>query len=252
MRQRCTAIGLCKGVFRHNTYSWYSLFRFFSLSDENSVTDSSASDENSVTDSSASDEHSVTDSSASDDSSLGESTHDVSALEMLQTPDRAATLIQKQFRKSFPRKSSSSSSLIVEPWSATTVALSAFEAQPDVTETTDHEDDGDFIGYSEEKEVAKEEKRSGKALWEIAVIAGKFIGATMISGMTFGSPVDEDDAIAVVALTKGSTGGGGGGAGVGGTEGAGAGVTGGTWGRRYRWNGGGHVGTVSGRRVVFS
>ena len=112
---------------------------------------------------------------------------------------------------------------MLEPWSATTVALSAFEAQPDVTETTDHEDDEDFTEHSEEEEVAKEEHRSGKALWGIAAIAGTFIGARMISGMMGGSPADEDDAIAVVALTKSGVGGGGGGAG-----GAGAGGAGGT------------------------
>jgi hypothetical protein len=200
MRHCCTAVGLCKSVFRHDTYSWYSLFCFFSFSDESSVTNASASD----------------------DSSLGQSTHSVLALEM-QTSDRAAALIQKQFRKSFSRKSSSSSSLMLEPWSATTVALSAFEAQPDVTETTDHEDDEDFTEYSEEKDVAKEEQRSGKALWGIAAIAGTFIGATMISAMRGGSPVDEDDAIAVGTLTKGGASGGGGGAG-----GAGAGGAGGT------------------------
>jgi hypothetical protein len=54
---------------------------------------------------------------------------------------------------------------MLESWSATTVALSAFEAQPDVTETTDHEDNEDFTDHSEKKEVAKEEHRSG-AFWE--------------------------------------------------------------------------------------
>jgi hypothetical protein len=137
----------------------------------------------------------------------------------IQTSDRAAALIQKQFRKSFPQKSSSSSALMLEPWSATTVARSPFEAQPDVTESTEHEDDEDFTEHSEEKEVVfKEEQRSGKSLWGVAAIAGTFIGATMINGMMGGSPVDEDDAIAVGALTKGSAGGGGGGAG--GTAGA--------------------------------
>jgi hypothetical protein len=165
-------------------------------------------------------------SSASDDSSLGQSTHSVLALEM-QTSDRAAALIQKQFRKSFSRKSSSSSSLMLEPWSATTVALSAFEAQPDVTETTDHEDDEDFTEHSEEEEVAKGDQRSRNALWGTAAIAGTFVGASMISSMIGGSPVDEDDAIAVVALTKGSIGGGGGGAGGAGGAGA-AGGAGGT------------------------
>jgi hypothetical protein len=169
----------------------------------------------------------VTDSSAIDEWSLEESTHGVLALDMLQTPsDRAAVLIQKQFRKSFSQKSSSLS-FMLEPPSATTIALSAFEAQPDVTETTYYEDDEDFTENSEEKEVAKEEQRSGKALWKITAIAGTFIGATMISGMLGGSPVDEDDAVAVAALIKGSAGGGGGGAGGGGA-GAGAGGTGGT------------------------
>jgi hypothetical protein len=123
-----------------------------------------------------------------------------------------------------------------EPWSATIVALSAFEAQPDVTETTDHEDDEDLTEYSEEKEVAKEEHRSGKKLWGIAAIAGTFIGATMVGGMIGGSPADEDDVIAVVALTKGSAGGGGGRCW---SRGAGAGGAG----RLGR-----HVSTVSGRR----
>jgi hypothetical protein len=139
---------------------------------------------------------------------------------MLQTSDRAAGLIQKLFRKSFSQKSSSS--LILEPSSATAIALSAFGAKPDVTETTEHEDDEDFTEHSEEEEVAKEEHRSGKALWGIAAIAGTFIGATMVSGILGGSPVDEDDAIVVVTLVKGSAGGGGGGAG----GGAGAGVGG--------------------------
>jgi hypothetical protein len=177
---------------------------------------------------SCSDENSVTDSSASDDSSLAQSAHGVPALGELQTSDLAAALIQKQFRKSFPHKSLSSSALLLEPWSATTVALSTFEAQPDVTETTNHEDDEDFTEHSEEKEVAKEEQRSGKSLWGITAIAGTFIGMKMISGMMSGSPVDEDDAIAGVALTKGSASGGGGGTGVGGTGGAGAGGAGGT------------------------
>jgi hypothetical protein len=128
-------------------------------------------------------------------------------------------LIQKQFRKSLSRKSSSS--LMLEPWSATTVALSAFEAQPDVTETTDYEDDEDFTEHSEEEEVAKGEQRSRNALWGTAAIAGTFVGASMISSMIGGSPVDEDDAIAVVALTKGSIGGGGGGVGGAGVGGAG-------------------------------
>jgi hypothetical protein len=203
MRQCCRAIGLCKGVFRHDTYIAGTYFSFFfSFSDENSVTDSSASD----------------------DSSLGESTHGVPALGKIQTSDRAAALIQKQFRKSFPQKSSSSSALMFEPWSATTVSRSPFEAQPDVNETKDHEDNEDFTEHSEEKEVvSKEEQRSGKSLWGITAIAGTFVGATMISGIMGGSPVDEDDAIAVAALTKASAGGGGGG-----TGGAGAGGAGGT------------------------
>jgi hypothetical protein len=142
---------------------------------------------------------------------------------MLQTSERAAALIQKQFRKTFSQKSS----LSLEPSSATTIALSAFEAQPDVTETINHEDDEDFTENSEEKEVPKEEHRSGKGLWGIAAIVGTFIGATMISGLIGGSPVDEDDAIAVVTLTTGSAGGGGGDAG-GGATGAGGGGTGGT------------------------
>jgi hypothetical protein len=160
---------------------------------------------------------------------------------MLQASDSAASLIQKQFRKSFSRKSSSS--LMLEPWSATTVALSAFEAQPDVTETTDHEDDEDFTEHSEEKEVAKEEHRSGKALWGIAAIAGTFIGATILMSMIM--PVDEDDVIALVAFTKGGTGvsgGGGGGAGASATTGMGAGVGAGTGGTATA--GGGGVGTA--------
>jgi hypothetical protein len=118
---------------------------------------------------------------------------------------------------------------MLKPSSATTIALSTFEAQPDVTETIHHEDDEDFTENSEEKEVAKEEHRSGKGLWKIAAIAGTFIGATMIRGMIGDSPVDEDDAIAVVTLTKDSAVGGGGDAGFGGTgAGAGGGGTGGT------------------------
>lgn len=109
---------------------------------------------------------------------------------------------------------------MLEPSRGTAIALSAFGAPPDVTETTDHEDDEDLTEHLDEKEVAKEEHRSGKALWGVAAIAGTFIGATMISGMIGGSPVDEDDAVAVVTLIKGSAGGGGGGAG-----GAGAGGT---------------------------
>jgi hypothetical protein len=40
-----------------------------------------------------------------------------------------------------------------------------------------------------------------EALWRSQPLR-KFVGATMVSGMIGGSPVDEDDAIAVVALTK--------------------------------------------------
>jgi hypothetical protein len=140
---------------------------------------------------------------------------------MLQAYITAAALIQKQFRKSFPQRSSSS--LILEPSSAAAIAASAFGEKPDVTEIIDHEGDENFTEHSEEEEVAKEEPRSGRALWGIAAIAGTFIGATIIGGMIGGSPVDEDDAIAAVTVIEGGAGGGGGGGG-----GAGGGAGGGT------------------------
>jgi hypothetical protein len=58
---------------------------------------------------------------------------------MLQNVDRAAALIQKAVSKVVSSESPSSFIVNVRR-SATIVALSAFEAQPDVTETTDHED----------------------------------------------------------------------------------------------------------------
>jgi hypothetical protein len=62
----------------------------------------------------------------------------------------------------------------------------------------------------------------------------------MVSGMIGGSPADEDDAIAVVALTKAVEVAAGGGAGVGGC-----------WGWRCRWNGGGHVRHSKWKKMVF-
>jgi hypothetical protein len=102
---------------------------------------------------------------------------------------------------------------MLEPSSATAIVLSAFGATPDVTEITDHEGDEDCTEHSEEEEVAKEEPRSGRALWGIAAISGTFIGATIIGGMIGG--LDEDDAIAAVTVIKEGAGGGAGGGTVG-------------------------------------
>jgi hypothetical protein len=198
-------VGSAKASFgtAHTAGTHFSVF-FFSFSYAQCVTDLSASD---------------------DESSLGESSHGASTSAMLQGHNSAAALIQKQFRKSFPQRSSSS--LMLEPSSATAIALSAFRAKSDVTEIIDHESDEDFTEHSEEEEVAKEEHRSGRALWGIAAIAGTFIGVTMIGGVLGGPPVDEDDAIAVVTIVKGGAGGGGGGAGGTGGGGAGGGGAGG-------------------------
>jgi hypothetical protein len=229
------------------------------------------------------DEHFVTDSYASDDSSLGESSHGVSALEMLQASDRAASSIQRQFRKLLSRRASAVSSAtgvndhrigatgigigmaalgfaavqmdmfdsmddtessdedendIIEAGAATS-SLSPIGGKPvdgekpDITETTDHEDDEDSTEYSEKEGADKENEkeqthRSGKYLWGVVAVAGTFIGAAILSSMT--TPVDEDDVIALAAFAKGGTGvggGGGGGGGAGATVGAGAGAGGG-------------------------
>jgi hypothetical protein len=102
--------------------------------------------------------------------------------------------------------------------------------KPDITETTEHEDDEDSTEYSEkegsDKENEKEQThRSGKYLWGVVAIAGTFIGASILSSMT--TPVDEDDVIALTAFAKGGAGvggGGGGGGGTGATAGVGAGA----------------------------
>jgi hypothetical protein len=229
------------------------------------------------------DEHFVTDSYASDDSSLGELSHGVSALEMLQASDRAASSIQRQFRKSLSRRASAASiatsvndyrvgttgiviGMVALGFAAVQMDLSdimedtessdedeneIIEAgaaasslspiggkpvdgeKPDITETTDHEDDEDSTEYSEkvgaDKENEKEQThRSGKFLWGVVAVAGTFIGAAILSSMT--TPVDEDDVIALAAFAKGGAGaggGGGGGGGTGATVGAGGGAGGG-------------------------
>jgi hypothetical protein len=133
-----------------------------------------------------------------------------------QASDRAAVLIQRQFRSSLPQ-------------SATAVALSdmALSDMPDVTETTcyEDEDDDDFV----EETTAEEPKhRSGNVLWGVAgaamvLVAPKVLGAVMGGG----SPVDEDDLITGSMVLKGNAGGaGGGGAGAGGAGGGGAGASG--------------------------
>jgi hypothetical protein len=100
--------------------------------------------------------------------------------------------------------------------------------KPDVTETTEHEDDQDLTEYSEKAGTAEENEkeethRSGKYLWGVAAIAGTFVGASILRSMT--TPVDEDDVIALTAFAKGGAGvGGGGGGGGGGGAGATAGV----------------------------
>jgi hypothetical protein len=168
-----------------------------------------------------SDEHSVSESSASDDdSSLGESSQSVSPAEdMLEhASDRAAVLIQRQFRSYLTQSSSSS-------FSATAIAISDM---PDVTETTYYEDDEDeyFGEEAKEEEGAEEPKhRSGKFLWGVAG-AAMALGVPKVLGavMDGGSPVDEDDLMAGAMTLQGNSGGaGGGGAGGGGAGGGGAG-----------------------------
>jgi hypothetical protein len=237
------------------------------------------------------DEHSVTDSYASDDSFIMESTLGVSALEIHQASDRAASLIQKHFRKLLSRRVSAASSAtdvndhrigvtgigivgmaplgfvavqsdlpdisegtehsyedenhIVEAGAAASPLSPINVDKPDVTETSEHEDDEDFTESSEEKgtdeELEKEEThRSGKHLWRIAAIAGTFVGASILSSMT--APVDEDDVIALVAFSKGGAGvggGGGGGGGAGATAGVGAGAGAGSGGTAASGGGGG-------------
>lgn len=90
---------------------------------------------------------------------------------------------------------------------------------PEVIDATDRDDDEEFSDHSakeEEKGEKVEEKSRAQYLWGVAAIAGTFIGANLVGRMLGGSPVDEDDAIAVVAIIKG-----GGGAGAGGGGGAG-------------------------------
>jgi hypothetical protein len=158
----------------------------------------------------------VAESSASDDdSSLGESSQSVSPAEDIleEASDRAAVLIQKQFR-SFLNQSSALS------FSATAVALSDM---PDVTETTYYEDDEDFTEETKEEEVAEEPKhRSGKFLWGVAGAAMTLVAPKMLGALTGGgSPVDEDDLMSGAMALQGNAGGGG--AGGGGAGGAGAG-----------------------------
>jgi hypothetical protein len=120
-----------------------------------------------------------------------------------QASDRAAVLIQRQFRSSWTQSSSSS-------LSATAVALSDM---PDVTETTyyEDEDDQDFTEETKEKEA-------GAAM---TMVAPKVLGAVMGGG----SPVDEDDLMLGAMITlQGNAGGGGAGGGGSGGVGAGAGA----------------------------
>jgi hypothetical protein len=119
--------------------------------------------------------------------------------------------------------------------------------KPDVTETTEHENDEDFQESSEKEDIDEElEKehthRSGKYLWGVVAIAGTFVGASILRSMT--TPIDEDDVIALAAFAKGGAdvGGGGGGAGAGATAGVGAGAG----------AGGGGTGAASGGGVGSS
>jgi len=98
---------------------------------------------------------------------------------------------------------------------------------PDITETTEHDEES-FFDHSEneeeEKEEEEEEEKKGRAkfLWGVAAAAGVFVGASLVNGMLGGPPVDEDDAIGVAVIVKGGgTGASGAGAGTGGGAGAG-------------------------------
>jgi hypothetical protein len=160
------------------------------------------------------------------DSSLGESSQDASAPDMLQASDRAASLIQRQFRRSSLTRGPPSS-ILAALSSNTVVAHSAFRVERDmqvVAETAFNENDKLFTIYEEEEEEEENAEepnstRSGKYLWGVTAAAIAFLGG----GLLGGSPVDEDDAIAAVALIKGSAGGGGGGGGGAGGGGGGAG-----------------------------
>jgi hypothetical protein len=97
--------------------------------------------------------------------------------------------------------------------------------KPDLTETTDHEDDEDLKEHTEEDEAAEEPKtRSGKYLWGVTAAAVGFMAPKMLSAMMGGgSPVDEDDALSAAMLIQGSQGSAGASAGAGaggGTAGA--------------------------------
>jgi hypothetical protein len=80
--------------------------------------------------------------------------------------------------------------------------------KPDLTETTDHEDDEDLKEHTEEDEAAEEPKtRSGKYLWGVTAAAVGFMAPKMLSAMMGGgSPVDEDDALSAAMLVQGSQG----------------------------------------------
>jgi hypothetical protein len=132
---------------------------------------------------------------------------------------------------------------------AASPSLSSVDAdKPDVTETTEHENDEDYTEYSEKEGIEEEHEkehthRTGKHLWGVVAIAGTFIGASILRSMT--TPIDEDDVIALVAFAKGGTdvGGGGGGAGAGTTAGLGAGAGAGGGGTGAAGGGGGGVGS---------
>jgi hypothetical protein len=206
-----------------------------------------------------SDEHSVTDASVAnsitsdDDSSLGDSSHEgLSALEMLQASDRAAALIQKQFRNSLARRAPP---LMMASSGAAAIALALIGAKhvtfdlPDITEATEREDTTESSETEDtDGEVEEEEEthRSGKHLWGIARIAGTFIGATIIGGMAVSTPVDEDDVIALSVFLNagGGGGGGGGGAGAGAGLGVGAGAGGGGGAAAAAGGGGGAAGST--------
>jgi hypothetical protein len=192
------------------------------------------------------DEYSVT--------SLGESSHGVSALEKLLAYDRAASLIQRQFRYMLSRRASALSGLdgmkdhMMKAASIIGIGMAALgfsalqrdlpviiegsehsyegeeQEKLDFTETTDHEDGEDLKEHTEEEEAAEEPKpRSGKYLWGVTAAAVGFLAPKMLSAMMGGgSPVDEDDALSAAMLVQGSQGSAGAsaGAGAGGSAGA--------------------------------
>jgi hypothetical protein len=235
MKHSCSFHAIDKAIQallrRLSAYSRYSLFRISHSSDEHSVAESSASHDDSTlgesTQSASPNEDILQQASdraavliqrqfrSSFTQSSSSSMQDVPAVDMFEASDRAAALIQKQFRSSLTQSSSSS-------LSATAVALSDMSG---VTETTYDED---FIEETKKDEEAEEPKhRSGKFMWGVAgaamaMVAPKVLGALMGGG----SPVDEDDLISGGMALQGNAAGGGGGAGAGTGAGAGGGGAG--------------------------